>query len=731
MVAAVIPVHHSDPRNPTRQPRESDEDFARRKKVAENQFLKDARDRFDRMESGFLKYLGRRTEPSLFSNDFRKIQQYSASDIAHIRMLDSLGQSYYFDNGPSTRAYQVNRNRDGIKNPVDLAASIRFDLKPCIFAHAFTPSWHVKQQKQIWFLDKKRALAMPLGRERSERLDYLENNRPSGCFTKAQFLHYNCWYFDLDYKQPVSRRKILDHLKQVGLHHFLAAMVETSPHRYHLWFKSEMIASTKQVARWPTIDRRYTDLIYDEKFHADLVDKRVNSFDARWRAIANRGMLDRSNIRSGSTPLIKTPERWYNGDDELYEQYLSRWAVINAFLGGDPVVCDETRVAQLPCYPNPKNGHEARVVHAKDNAEHMLVSHTTDILHKIKIWQEKNGRECIPVLPVEKPTAPVDIKSTAPVEKPTTPLEEKPAFDPMAGLKESDSYCYDEYLPLPETTEDYIRENNLHNEIIWDKDISGKSNEMLLLLVKFIWRYVNPGNKEEAGKFYRAVVEPYFKERNFRERTARLEVRFRCLCGSQAREGIKSNPDKIRKIRDLLRLKLEATMPDERERAKYDKIIQMMAVTLAWNVPVRQEDGTLVYNFHFSGKDRRNKIYQFYLKVLHLRSIGFIDFIAGSYKRFGPYPKARNMRITLPGKLVEKTGYTGRISDAVKKDLWPPVLRLEPVKEPEPPVTKVAKEVPAAKPGQSPQEPSPVTPQVRKEWIPLRDAPAKPNGPPG
>jgi hypothetical protein len=90
---------------------------------------------------------------------------------------------------------------------------------------------------------------------------------------------------------------------------------------------------------------------------------------------------------------------------------------------------------------------------------------------------------------------------------------------------------------VPNSPEDYCRLHGLQNEVIWDVDITGHSNAMLLLFCRYAKKYIVLNDKSQQYIYFDRVIRPYFGKRTSKDLKKDKSLRgfysrFQTLCKS-------------------------------------------------------------------------------------------------------------------------------------------------------------------------------------------------------
>lgn len=653
-VVVIVDWRTVDIKNPTQEPGEKDSIYLVRCKEAGKASKAEAKHRHSLIEKKFLEPLGVHFEPVLRPSKPEKIQPYLANEVAHTRIIDTLQVPRGYQSESSWRAFKQARNHDGYRMPYQLYRAERFNLKACWLVHAHQPSMVIKDQLAINYHIKEQIKAGGLDpRQLQSMLAYLAANHTTGFFNKKTFQHYRHWFFDLDHVSIFE--EVRARLKDLGLLDFLVVATETSKGKFHLYFKSELIANQQQVQGWSASNKAEESILpYDQNFVAELKKKVSNPMHPDWQMIAKRGVVDGWDIHRSNIPLPLGVRAGvcYRGDNATHDQYRDLWGRMNKVLGGDAGVLDGTRVAQLPFYRNPKNNFMCDVVYSQPNAPVMRLG---DVL---KVFP--NGEINVAVRHPELETTKKEVPDVVEVV-----LEEKIEEQQKVVQKEKEvAFTFTELLDLPANPEEYARQNNLSEKISWDLDITGRSNAMLLLLSKYAWRYVDLYNDQEVEAFWAAVVEPYLRLRTSNGLVKDLGLKdFKkryLICCSTNRRWDHKKPQ-VLGSEDLLKLsKLEIERRDPNffinlsfaDENHYERILQYIADTLERGYVkgvTTKDDKTLLYKFFLPITYLRDTIPGYNKKLTVLAKLGFFT----REKSFVSGKKCKTCRMYLDNALVK------------------------------------------------------------------------------
>jgi len=651
-----------DLKYPTRRAVETDSDYKKRCSRASNFVKEEAKVRHANVQKYFFDPLGVHLEPNLRPTKPELITPYLCNNVAQTRLFNDKTPRYY-PNQSSFRAYSQAKNHDGYRLPHQLYMAERFNLKPCWFVHAMAPTAAIKDQRTINFHVKK--LLKRENIDLSQQLEwqnYLADHPANGFYNVKSFMHYRFWFFDLDNISTLDT--VLRKLKALGLLKYLVVATQTSPGKFHLYFKSELIAGTDEVANWlPSNKGANLTLPYDPQFIEDLLKRTKNKTDPMWQMVGNRGVFDGTDIHRSEIPLPgHATDAEFRGDNASFQHYKSLWHRINTVLGGDIQVHNGTRVAQLPFYRNPKSGRICEVVYTMADAPRMRLVDAAALF------------PCGPVNVVLTNNVILPTKEGVPVPDAAVEHFREKVLEVATLQKEHQTKAFQDTtrLNLPDTPEEYAKQNDLFDKISWDLDITGKSNDMLLLISKFAWRYVDLANSFEVETFYQKIFEPYFRLRSSEDLAKdpgleKFKQRFLVCCETNLRNlkrckfGSPKDPPPFttEELIELFRLAIESKAPDfflnldwvaERH---YDIILAYFAETLIRRYvnPIaieKEKENILLYEFFFTCKVLNQKVPGYTAKLLALANVGF--FTRGqNYKK---QKKCKTSQISMDAALV-------------------------------------------------------------------------------
>jgi hypothetical protein len=667
---------------------ETDKTYKKRQRKQEKLVKEDARLRFDLLNSKFLIPLRLHLEPVLRPKNPDDVQAYDCNRVAHIRLIGDDNPRHYFNRKSMKMARQA-FHHDGYKFDWQLNMAVRFSYKPCLLVQAFGPSSNPKDKKSVKYLKinkvKKYIEKVGYNKELDDELNRLYAEKASGCFNKEDFLHYRFWFFDLDYISPIAFEDLCEILDEIGLFKYLAAVVETSPGKYHLYFHSELIASKEHVGVWPEPNRvPFDQLIFDPVFLEAIQDK--SKLGMEWHEVANRGMLNKEKLADSTNPLpVETPK--FTGDNDSAQAYKQHWAILNQFLGGDPCVHNETRVAQLPFYPNPKTGYEAQLLHVNPNAPVMKSADIAEAYPKMLAYFRRNGRAVNPNPPQYRTKKPLPKQPKKMAEVPEEKVKATVVREPRVETPK-------DRRPLPASPLQYAKENGLEDHIVWDKDITGKSNQMLLVLAKYAWKYIDLRDPGQRTAFYEAVIKPYIFSResgDIKRLTAKESFRKRydacCVTNLpfnlkqlQTGKGPLHTPEQIREMFQLT----AAEKLEKSDQSKYARLLGIIAEK-ARDTGVkaaRQENGDLLFKFFVPCKHLKN-VSRYARKLEHLENINVlirdkVYFHPARGKRSNAKApeagarKCKSLTILVPEKIAKMFPLPGNKPETAPEDTTPP-----------------------------------------------------------
>ena len=469
-------------------------------------------------------------EPALKSS---KSKIYHASNVIHTRIID-IHKERRLEPNDRKLYYQI-RNHDGYKLPHYLIKSEQLDMKLLAFVQAMVPSVYLNSRKQYIYF-KRKFLYNQLDEATDFKTMYqleadicdLNREAPSNsCFNSSDFLHTRFWFFDLDYKQSIPLEDIKDTLRELNLFPYVNAIVQTSPTKYHIYIKSEMLATKAHVRNWPTPLRsgRLLSIVNPEHLE-NLRTRYPKKTGNYWFEVAKRGLPSVDRLDTIAIPIPEEAKLicgHYLGDDDVYNDYITCHKEISTVLGADLSVCNEMRNAQLVGYTNPKNGYTANMVYGNKNApvlttriaktvirdsiKRFIVNYkypfyvdaavkkdVSDIIldNKYEILSQYENKK----LELTSKSIPEPIPEAAP--------EVKVKVKKIKGTT---------FSKIPDSPEEYCRIHGLMDEVIWDNDINGSSNDMLLLFSRFSFKHIDLTNTEQQKTFFKKIHEQYFKER--------------------------------------------------------------------------------------------------------------------------------------------------------------------------------------------------------------------------
>jgi hypothetical protein len=396
-------------------------------------------------------------------------------------------------------------------------------------------------------------------------------------FSTLDFLHYRFWFFDLDYDKFINFYEVYDMLEMIGLAPYLVCAVQTSETKYHLYFKSEMICTEDHMLNWPTAPSIF-DLCNLNKGNLSDLAKRSPRYSGKdWFKVAMRGVPCASRLDDIPIPIpeeAKLVDGYYFGDRDVYNSYHTSWYNICAFLKADTTTNTETRIAQLPGYSNPKNLYQTHIVYHNRDAEVLTTKTARETIvpnianferntgykngydyklsqpciRKPEVYVRCNidksgidtiGNPCDPryskggienlikldeaheiatkeafakrAKEAREAAAAIESQKRA-VTSPTTPPRAKPAAMSTPDKKVRSKWSKSDRLPSDWV--DYCRLNGLIREVIWDKDITGNSNRMLLLLCRYVKKYIRLDDVHQQQLYFNQIILPYFMGRN-------------------------------------------------------------------------------------------------------------------------------------------------------------------------------------------------------------------------
>ena len=493
----------------------------------------------------FCNLTGLHMEPALKSVSS---EIYHASNVLQTRVIDVNRSSV--DRSGETDLYRKIVNRDGLKLPWQLIKAEMLELKSLSFVQALCPSIYPLNRKNELFLHQQKCQKMIRANPHdsafirrmeaaSESIRIEQNSNEVIAYNQNDFLHYRFWFFDLDYGYEVKLEDLKWVLRKLGILPFVSAIVNTSPTKYHIYIKSEMIASKDHVRMWPLAvgSYRLEHLLTPDKLKK-LCEQQPKKTGRDWYDVAIRGIPSIHRLDSISIPIpedAKLVNGAYFGDDNCYNDYVYWWKQINSILGGDPSVFNELRNAQLVGYTNPKNGHTANVVYGNKKAQVLTTKHARTVVRdNIQSWKEKYGCAFYVDTSIKHDFNKRRVDKNKPaivITNQSQPLNKIETKEVNTKNKKSSKVC----IGIPDSPEDYCRIHGLVDEAIWGKDITGQSNNMLLLFGRFAHKHINLNNKEHQRNYYNSVLRPYFynkisKDLNKRGSINTFFSRFKSLC---------------------------------------------------------------------------------------------------------------------------------------------------------------------------------------------------------
>ena len=511
---------------------------------------------------------------------------YHASNVLHTRIIETNpSTSSLLENlsDDEKKAYNRIRNQDSIKQEWQLDIAERYHLKACGFVHAMVPSMFIQIPK-IQNFTKQAHIRNQISSEKNtlnkdilrQSLISLKEEHVGAHFNSSHFLHTRFWFFDLDYPEFVSQNELFNMMEDIGLTDYVNAIVQTSPTKYHFYLKSEMIATSAQVQNWPTaLNIKELEKAIDPAYLKDLLKRHPRYTGREWFDVAKRGLPALSRLSDIPIPIpeeAKLIQGLYYGDDAVYKSYQDSWGKIAKFLNADLSTNDPMRIAQLPGYSNPKNLYQAHLVYQNKDAKVLTtkIARTTilDNIDKYYIKSKNESfynsitsdRESIDVdgyvrLRIPKSNLiPSSIRFTKGFEtlkeidkEVDKKIRRKKAKDKYnkkkkvekdkVKLKTTKEKYYVKMKNVPNSPEDYCRLHGLQDKVIWDVDITGHSNAMLLLFCRYMNNYIVLSDKAQQAVYFDRVIRPYFEKRTSKDlkkdRTLQgFYNRFQTLCKS-------------------------------------------------------------------------------------------------------------------------------------------------------------------------------------------------------
>jgi len=493
---------------------------------------------------------------------------YHASNVLQTRIIDTNPYSAsLIENLTLEEKKQFNRlkNQDAINKEYQLALAERFHLKACGFVHAMAPSIFVKAQQTNLWARRNKLLNLIKGEMDFNKRRLLEIGlkalndeiRVTGShYGTYDFLHLRFWFFDLDYPEFIRHEEILDNIEELGLLPYVNCMVQTSPTKYHIYMKSEMICTEDQVKNWPTaLTIGELTKTVDSNYLKTLVKERPRYTGSDWFKVAKRGVPSINRLEDIPIPI---PEEatlhngLYVGDKKVYESYLQSWHKIAKVLQADTCTYDATRIAQLPGYSNPKNLYQARIVYHNRSASVLTTKVArTNVVANIEKYTVLTGNKTIyehalsqNIARINRPIrcnidkAGIDTVRNGSDIRYTKGLANLKRLEKMYGGRETkteieviknSTKSVDDRVAIkkfnrankarnmPIDYVDYVRVHGLVNEVIWDKDITGHSNRMLLMFSRYVKKHINLDDEYQRRKYFDTIIRPYFASRHSKD----------------------------------------------------------------------------------------------------------------------------------------------------------------------------------------------------------------------
>lgn len=495
---------------------------------------------------------------------------YHASNVLQTRIIDTNPYSKnLFENLDPFQQKEFNslKNHDACKLERQLDRAEFYNLKICGFVHAMAPSIFVKGRLGLNF-KKQQDVRQELHqcpdwleqKALRDQLDWLKKERKSisTCYGGQEFLHYRFWFFDLDYPEFITHYELVDKLEEMGLGPYVSAIVQTSPTKYHAYIKSEMICSENQVKNWPTaLSADELEHTVNPEYLSDLANRYRRLNGSEWFQVAKRGLPHIGRLSDIPVPI---PEEatlingYYYGDRKVHDDFLQSWHKFAKVLNADNRTYDGTRVAQLPGYSNPKNSFQAHVVYHNRTAPVLTTKKAREILEgevsKFYVSyptannlldaalledQERNITDFIrcnidktgidTVTNASAPRFTSDILTLVAKAKEYEALklkEKRQEKDRVFSQKYREKCKAEKQMTkqrakrvrkidlMPTDPMDYARAHGLLHDIIWDRDIRGHSNRMLLLLTRFVKCHIRLDDPAQQQYYFDRIIYPYF-----------------------------------------------------------------------------------------------------------------------------------------------------------------------------------------------------------------------------
>jgi hypothetical protein len=653
-------------------------------------------------------------EPALKGNNS---SIYHASNTIHTRCIEI---NQLEDRHPLNYNLQYRQacNHDGYKTHYHLNRANYFNLKVCWFVQAYVPSILVTNRKTNKFLKLKKLdqliaaeLDVPKNHALMDErealfLDYLATNKN---FNQTDFLHYRFWSFDLDLDTPIALNDLTGCLSILGLMPYVCTIVRTSLTGYHIFMKSEMIASRDHVENWPIALSDKELLKITPEYIQQLKESSPKKTGYSWTGVTRRGIPSKLRLATIPIPIPEDAKLFkggYYGDNKCYEDFDTAYHEIAGVLGTDPSMFAPTAVAQLPGYTNPKNGFTAHTIYANGAAPVLTLRiYKGQIKPRIDKWYDdyslpfyvpskrtttykiNNEDEVLRpfygspkiildpsserfVRPVQ-PQAVVEIQSTLeqellPVIEDKTKSELKEKIAPVKQKKEYRP-IYSGRRAIPSSPEEYCFIHNLTDECMWGDDINGHSNDMLKLFCRFSHLYINLKDRKELKAYFDAILKPYFTTRKSQlvlKNTTTLYRHYLSMCkhnaktskssrGTKVSDGLKgiytSSSDLLSDWEDQLKSKL-----GENHKILTNEVHKKLRSLLCDHVlscgSVIKENGVLKFEFQISAEYLNHYISRYNEKLKFYAEIGF--FTRG--KKY-VMPKKKNGVVVQKGEC--KKGY--------------------------------------------------------------------------
>jgi hypothetical protein len=317
-----------------------------------------------------------------------------------------------------------------------------------------------------------------------------------------------------------------------------------------------MLATSSQLQNWPTaLNIKVLEKVIDPSYLKDLRKSNPRYTGGEWFDVAKRGLPALSRLSDIPIPIpeeAKLLQGLYYGDDAVYKSYQDSWAKIARFLNADSKTNDIMRIAQLPGYSNPKNLYQAHLVYQNKDAKVLTtkIARTTISENIDKYYSKSKNESFYNFITSDRESIDIDgyvrlripksnlIPSNTRFTKGFESLKEidkeidkkirrkkakdkynkkKKAEKDKAKLKTIKKKYYVKMKSIPNSPEDYCRLHRLQYDVIWDQNITGHSNAMLLLFCRYVNNYIVLNDKEQRAVYFDRVIRPYFQKRTSKD----------------------------------------------------------------------------------------------------------------------------------------------------------------------------------------------------------------------